>query len=131
MINKSRQQAFQRIRRLQSHTVISVKPAETLISSSIGNNSQVEPQVFPLENSQASKSLENVRPRRKSMEEIKQLVVGAVHTAKLFESAVRDPKPTVKCLVFSWYGYATLKMFEAQPRVCMDKVFFIIVGYAV
>ena len=122
MINKSRQQAFQRIRRSQSHTVISVKPAETLISSSIRNISQV----FPLENSQASKSLENVRPRpkRNSMEKIKQLVVGAVHTAKLFESAVRDPKPTVKCLVFSWYGYATLKMFEAQPGVCMDKVFF-------
>ena len=56
-------------------------------------------------------------------------VVTAVSTAQvLFQSASRQPQPTVKCLVFSWYGYSSLKIFEAQPRVCLNKVFYCLMG---
>ena len=45
-----------------------------------------------------------------------------VSLVQLFTSAVRRPTPDVHCLVFSWYGYSSLKMFEAKPRACLNKV---------
>ena len=48
--------------------------------------------------------------------------VRKVSIVQLFTSAVRRPKPDVRCLVFSWYGYSSLKMFEAKPRACLNKV---------
>ena len=39
-----------------------------------------------------------------------------------FMSAIRKPKPTVKCYIRSLHGYSSLRMFEAKPRACMSKV---------
>ena len=49
---------------------------------------------------------------------------GAIHAARSFKfsSAVRQNKPTVKCMVYSLYGYTSLTMFEARPRACVNKV---------
>ena len=49
-------------------------------------------------------------------------VVSAMQTSQAFASAIRDPKPTVKCHILSLHGYSSLRMFEAKPRACMDKV---------
>ena len=46
----------------------------------------------------------------------------AINNAQSFVSTVREYKPTVKCMVVSLYGYSSLAMLEARPRVCVNKV---------
>ena len=61
--------------------------------------------------------LEDTKKRRLSA------ILSAAHSLNVFKSKiVRQPEPVVKCLVSSWYGYASLKLFEAKPRACMNKV---------
>ena len=49
-------------------------------------------------------------------------LANAVHNFQAFASTIRERKPTVKCFIFSLHGYSSLRMFEAKPRACMNKV---------
>ena len=63
---------------------------------------------------------EQVRPRQTNTI---QKLASAVHNFQAFASTIRERKPTVKCFVFSLHGYSSLRMFEAKPRACINKVF--------
>ena len=64
---------------------------------------------------------ENFGPTTKQPRIVRR-ISSLVKTTNVFTSAVRQPKPNVECLVHSWHGYCSLKMFEAQPGVCRNKV---------
>ena len=51
------------------------------------------------------------------------VILSAARRLNVFKSkSVSQSKPVVKCMVSSLYGYASLKLFEAKPRACMNKV---------
>ena len=39
-----------------------------------------------------------------------------------FMSRISKPKEDVKCSIRSLHGYSSLRMFQAKPRACMNKV---------
>ena len=51
-----------------------------------------------------------------------QNVVHTVQNSQGFASAIRKHAPHVKCHILSLHGYSSLTMFEAKPRVFMNKV---------
>ena len=86
------------------------------------------PRVLVVEQSQpeddgASKPQPAVRPLEDTKKRRLSAILSAAHSLNVFKSKiVRQPEPVIKCLVSSWYGYASLKLFEAKPRACMNKV---------
>ena len=92
---------------------VSLAEKNAITARAISEISTVQPTADPESNS------------RKDLERDKQTLgslVGAMRATASFTSALRQRTQTVECLVFSFYGYASLRMFEARSGVCFNKV---------
>lgn len=49
-------------------------------------------------------------------------IFNSVRASQILVSKIPQKKSTIKYMVFSYHGYSSLRMFEARPRACMNKV---------
>ena len=104
--------------RLYPATYILSQKVHTNGHADLGVDSESGDQLDASELPVAESSASPERKRRPSWKGM----FNSVRACQTIVSAVRQKKPTIKCMVFSYHGYSSLMMFEARPLVCVNKV---------
>ena len=93
------------------------------IRTMVVNSAQSNSEGMQLENADVSQSEATaVGPILRKRSTSVQKLVHTVQNSQGFASAIRKHAPHVKCHILSLHGYSSLAMFEAKPRVFMNKV---------